>query len=151
MPLRIHVNGSAAPPRGRLGPGPALRALLRDAVRATFESLEQPAGELSLTLLDDADITAMNERYLGHSGPTDVVSFPLHGPGEPPLGDVYVGWEQALRQAAELHVSPRHELARLAIHGTLHILGQDHPGGLGRERSAMFALQERILERVVAP
>ncbi len=151
MRVRVHVNRAGAPPRVRLGPGPALRALLAAAVRAAFEAREQPSGELSLTLLDDASIAELNGRYLGHAGPTDVLSFPLHEPGEPPLGDVYIGWEQALRQAAELGVPPRHELARLAIHGTLHVLGEDHPAGPERERSAMWLLQERILSQVMAP
>ncbi|NIP78659.1 MAG: rRNA maturation RNase YbeY, partial [Gemmatimonadetes bacterium] len=46
---------------------------------------------LSLTLLDDADIAALNGEYLDRDGPTDVIAFALHDPGESPLGDVYVG------------------------------------------------------------
>jgi probable rRNA maturation factor len=78
-----------------------------------------------------------------------VITFALHGEGEPPLGDIYVGWEQALRQAADFGVSPAEELARLAVHGTLHVLGYDHPEGPERERSSMWIRQEQILREVM--
>jgi probable rRNA maturation factor len=95
--------------------------------------------------LDDRGIAELNERYLSHDGPTDVLSFPLYDQNEPPIGDVYIGIEQACRQAAALGVDPLEELTRLAVHGTLHVLGHEHPEGMGREKSAMWRLQERIV------
>jgi len=125
----------------------ALHDPARDAAPADAHrhaSTPPPAPEISLTLLDDEAIAALNRRYLGREGPTDVLAFSL---GEPtaPLGDVYVGFQQAGRQAAEHGVPLEEELARLAIHGTLHVLGHDHPEGPERTRSAMIRLQERLL------
>jgi probable rRNA maturation factor len=125
------------------------RRLLRSAVRAALAAEGAASAEIAVTLLADADIAALNQRYLAHAGPTDVISFALHGSNEPPLGDIYIGWDQALRQAAALGEAPAVELARLAIHGTLHILGHDHPEGTERERSSMWKRQEEILQRVV--
>jgi len=59
-----------------------------------------------------------------------------------------VGADQARRQAEALGVPLREELARLAIHGVLHVLGHDHPEGDDRFASPMYVLQERLLEEV---
>jgi ssRNA-specific RNase YbeY (16S rRNA maturation enzyme) len=44
----------------------------------------------------------------------------------------------------------KEELTRLAIHGALHVMGEDHPDGLDRLESPMFVLQERLLSEVLA-
>jgi probable rRNA maturation factor len=106
-------------------------------------------ASLSIAFVDDAEIAAMNEQYLGHAGPTDVISFPLNLPDGPTVGDVYVGVEQARRQAAELNVPFAEEVLRLAIHGTLHVLGYDHPEDADREASPMYQRQEHLLASVL--
>ena len=74
----------------------------------------------------------MNERYLGHEGPTDVLSFPIEddpsASGELPvlLGDVVVCPEVAFRNAPDHAGTYEDELALLVIHGILHVLGMDH-------------------------
>jgi probable rRNA maturation factor len=65
------------------------------------------------------------------------------------VGDIYVGWDEAARQAEEHGVSFHEELARLAIHGTLHVLGHDHPEDASRTESPMFRLQERLLAELL--
>ncbi|HEX7091474.1 MAG TPA: rRNA maturation RNase YbeY [Longimicrobiales bacterium] len=151
MPPRVRVS-VAATPRREIGPQPlprrALERLLGRAARATLAAEGVTRGELSLTLLSDSAMTELNRRYLGRRGPTDVIAFPLYEGDEAPVGDVYIGYDQALRQAAALGVPAAEELARLAIHGTLHILGYDHPEGQ-RERSRMWQVQERILREVM--
>jgi probable rRNA maturation factor len=107
------------------------------------------AGRLSVALVGDESIAALHRDYLGHDGPTDVISFALHGPGQPLVGDVYVGAEQAARQAAEWGVPLEVELLRLAIHGTLHVLGYDHPEGEDREQSPMYHRQEQLIAELL--
>ena len=121
---------------------------VEEAVRWTLAQEGVDRAELSVVFLSDTEIAALNEQYLDHEGPTDVISFPLHVPGQPPLGDVYVGLEQALRQAGEIGVDPSEELLRLAIHGTLHVLGHDHPETDARVSSAMWRRQERLVRRL---
>lgn len=123
-------------------------ALLERAVLATLRDAGVSAAEISLTLLDDEGIRDLNARYLGKDGPTDVIAFSL-GTGGQVLGDVYIGYLQAGRQARELGVELREELVRLAIHGTLHVLGHDHPQSDERESSPMFARQESLVRAIV--
>jgi len=116
-----------------------------DAVRHVLRAEGVAGAEVSVALLGDAGITGLNRQYLQQDRPTDVIAFALNGPGEPPLGDVYLGVDQALRQAGEYGASPADELLRLAVHGTLHVLGYDHPEGEERTGSEMFQRQEALL------
>ena len=123
-----------------------IEAAVRHVLRA--EGVE--AAEISVALVSDDEIAALNQQYLSHEGPTDVISFHLHDRGEPPLGDVYVGVDQAARQAAGFGASVAEEVLRLAVHGTLHVLGWEHPEGEGREESPMFRRQEALLAEFLA-
>lgn len=138
--LDVHVNVADFPaPTGRIAL--AVRAAAREELRSD--------GEVSVTLVDDAGIATLNDRYLGREGPTDVIAFTLHSEGEPLLGDIYIGYEQAVRQAAAEGVTLDEELARLAIHGFLHVVGWDHPSGDERFASPMFMRQEALLRTVL--
>ena len=128
----------------------APRLLLERAIRRTLAEEGVAEGEVSLALLDDAAIQALNRAHLGRDAITDVLAFALHGEEEPVLGDVYVGAEQARRQASEAGVSEVEELVRLAVHGTLHVLGWNHPkDGEQRLRSPMWLRQEALVAQVM--
>ena len=143
---RIAVNTAEELPGADLA---RLQPILKRAVGAALNHESIADASISVTLLNDARISALNEQYLEHPGPTDVISFPLFQQGEPPVGDIYIGFDQARRQAAELSVGLEAELARLAIHGTLHVLGYDHPEDGAREGSEMWQVQESILRQVL--
>jgi probable rRNA maturation factor len=117
-------------------------------VRRTLEVEHCGAGEISLALLDDVGMRRLHDRFLGEDRTTDVLAFSL-GDADDVLGDVYLGLEQAERQATELDIPLEEELMRLAVHGTLHVLGHDHPDGPERDGSPMFELQERIVRALV--
>lgn len=123
---------------------------LEDAVLFVLRSEGIPAAELSLALLGDEEIAAMNEAYLSHEGPTDVISFELERPDGAPLGDIYIGALQAERQAADFGVPFAEELIRLAMHGTLHVLGYEHPEGEDRAECEMYRRQEALLAAFLA-
>jgi probable rRNA maturation factor len=145
-------EGARAVLRQQLGNDGAADAAawVRKAARAALRAQDALHGDVTLVLLGDAAIAELNQRYLAHEGSTDVLSFPLSAEGETPSGEVYIGVEQATRQAVGLNVTLREELTRLAVHGTLHVLGHDHPEGDEREQSAMWALQERIVSEVMS-
>ena len=65
------------------------------------------------------------------------------------VGDVYVCPAVARATASEVGVSEEEELLRLVVHGTLHVLGHDHPVGEGRSESTMFELQEALVRQVM--
>ncbi len=137
MSVDLAVTGVAAR-------DPALVGAVERAVRAVLEVEDVTEGELSIALMDDAGMAAMNERWKEREGPTDVLAFALYEAGEPVLGDVYVGVDRAEAQARQHGEPLARELARLAVHGTLHVLGWDHPED-GREECEMWKLQERIV------
>jgi probable rRNA maturation factor len=118
---------------------------IRRAVEAALKHESVDDASISVTLLNDTRIRAMNRKYLEHDTVTDVISFPLYERGERPVGDVYIGYEQAERQASDADVDIPEEVSRLAIHGTLHVLGYDHPEDETRTKSEMWELQEAIL------
>lgn len=124
------------------------------AERAARVTLERAGGgsgdgELSVTCLSADEIRRMNARYLERDRPTDVLAFDLGGEGEI-LGDVYVCPEVARTSAEERGIDVREEVLRLVIHGTLHVLGHDHPEDDERGESEMLRLQEALV-RLVAP
>lgn len=110
---------------------------------------------ISVTLLADDAIAALNSRHLRHAGPTDVISFGFRRErGAPLVGDIYIAPGVARVNAAAAGVGVREELVRLVVHGVLHVLGYDHPAGAGREASPMWRRQEALLRRalpVLAP
>jgi len=124
---------------------------------------------VELTLLDADAMRRFNRRATGRRGLTDVLAFALPQPDGALLGDVYICPDAARRwldgvprptfhaprngrtsnvQRATRNVDE--ELVRLAVHGTLHVLGYDHPDGPGRARSAMWGRQERYVRRLLA-
>jgi len=122
--------------------------LLRAAVLHGLADAGCEAAEVSVTMLSDAEIREMNRSYLSRDAATDVIAFSL-GDHDRTIGDVYIGYGQAVRQASLACVSVDEELARLAIHGVLHVLGHDHPAGEERWESPMFRIQERLLREVL--
>ena len=108
------------------------RRRLAALVRRLAASWEVADREVTIVLVDDPTIAAMNLRDRGVEGPTDVLSYPLHEPDDagfptlPHLGDVIVSLDTARVQARERGVEPWHEVAELVAHGLLHLLGHDH-------------------------
>ncbi len=134
-------------PRGHKLPEP----LLEEAVLAVLAAEGLSEGELSLTFLADKEIQALNLQWRGYDSVPDVLSFGLHEPGSPPVGDIYIGVDQAARQAEEHGVSHREELVRLAIHGTLHVLGYDHPEtAAARAESELYRRQELMVRQILS-
>ncbi len=124
------------------------RPSIRDAVRLALETAASPLpGEISITFVSEEEIRELNRRFLDRDEVTDVLAFEL-GDGGRLLGDVYVCPPVAARAATEAGIPLRTELIRLVIHGTLHLLGHDHPEGEDRWSSPMFLLQERLVAQL---
>ena len=109
-----------------------------------------PDSELSISLVDEKEMSSLHMRWLDESGPTDVLSFPMDelkpfsassGPGM--LGDIVLCPEYAIPQAKRAGHSIQEELELLTIHGVLHLLGFDHREI--EEKTVMFSRQDEIL------
>jgi probable rRNA maturation factor len=130
---------------GRLRP--VSDATVRRVVGAVLEG-ERADADVSITFLGRDAMRRLNAEYKGHDRPTDVIAFPLTTPGGGVVGDVYICPWVARREAADRKVAPRQELIRLIVHGTLHVLGWEHPEDDTRTRSPMWRRQERYVERL---
>jgi probable rRNA maturation factor len=93
--------------------------------------LDNPDGELSILLVDDEQISALNLDFLNREGPTNVIAFAMRE-GEfanlSPhlLGDVVISVETAEREAKAAGISFDQRLSELLVHGVLHLFGYDH-------------------------
>jgi probable rRNA maturation factor len=126
------------------------RVRVRAAAVAALEYERIRNAMLSITFVGSAAMTAMNRRYLRHQGPTDVISFGLGRVGKSGavIGDIYICPDVARANAKRQGIPSGEELLRLVVHGTLHVLGHEHPAGDSRTRSPMWRRQEKILARV---
>jgi probable rRNA maturation factor len=139
--------------------------VIHNAVLATLKAHDAEACEVSVLLTDDVDIKHLNRDYRGVDVPTDVLAFAMRegedGNVNPNvLGDVVISLETASRQVATgdqfsatrsgletekqetTYDSLETEVALLAIHGALHLLGYDHQ--TQEEAAAMFEKQNTI-------
>ena len=111
--------------------------------------------EISVSIVDDDEMRALNKKYRGIDKTTDVLSFPLCGRADwqggngaawLPLGDIVISIHKVYTQAAQYGHSPARELGFLAAHGVLHLLGYDHAEDAAAQ--TMIAKQEYILCRL---
>jgi len=121
---------------------------VRRVVEYVLTRLGRTNVEITVTFLSSARMRALNRRTFGRDRTTDVVAFGLPHAGTV-HGDVYVCPAVARRSAERLGVPVREELVRLVVHGTLHVLGFDHPGP-DRRRTRMWRLQEACVRELMA-
>ncbi len=133
---------------------------LREALAAVARlNALPPQAEVDVTIVDDAEIHALNSEYRGMDKPTDVLSFALDeecedsgeptligGPEEHLYGDIIISAETALRQAEEYGHGLEREVAYLAVHGMFHLLGYDHM--TEADKAVMRAKEEEALRAV---
>jgi probable rRNA maturation factor len=139
------------------------RNALRTIARATLAGDDRgaPGGrrgsgydEIGITLLGDEAMRELNRAFRGLDRTTDVLAFDLRAggamsaPGEPRCGEVVISTDRVLVQARRYRVTAGRELARLAVHGLLHLQGFDHQRAGERRR---MRAAERCLLAGIAP
>ncbi|MDI3298327.1 MAG: rRNA maturation RNase YbeY [Bacillota bacterium] len=136
---------------------PALERLLARVAQRVLERAGLAHGHLDVTVTGDLEIRRLNREHRGVDRSTDVLSFPQYeaeaiaglagsrDAGGPPLllGDVVISLPTARRQAEAYGHSLEREVAFLAVHGTLHVLGWDHQTAEDERR--MMAETETVL------
>jgi len=110
-----------------------LRRLVHRAVEATLAALHPdlaPPAEVSLVFTDDAHMRALNRRYRGKDGPTNVLSFPAAPIDRrqlgPLLGDIVLAFQTVAAEATEGRLALNAHATHLIVHSFLHLLGYDH-------------------------
>lgn len=125
------------------------RPRLREVARTTLRSQGIREADISLALVDDPTIHALNRRHLEHDYATDVLSFLLSDTGRAGEvaaleGEIIVSTETAIRQAAEYGWSAEDELTLYLVHGLLHLCGfDDHTAA---DRRKMRAAECSVLQ-----
>jgi probable rRNA maturation factor len=106
---------------------------LREAVAATLQAAGVADGHLAVELVEAERIRDLNREHRGLDAPTDVLAFPVDGPG-PIAGP---------RELGDVAICPEHcsDVTEAAVHGVLHLCGHDHETDDGE----MLAVQARVL------
>jgi probable rRNA maturation factor len=103
-------------------------------------------GSVSIALVSDTHIRALNLKYRRKDSSTDVLSFPTNPQSlipNPFLGDIVIALGVARRQARAAGHTELAELKVLALHGLLHLLGYDHERDNGRMRRVEGRLRRK--------
>lgn len=122
---------------------------IRTNASRILSALGCPDAQLSILIVDDDQIAEMNQTYLNHAGPTNVISFPMQeGPFSDItpelLGDVVISADTAQREAADAGMLLSERFNQLLIHGILHLVGYDHV--LPDETAAMEGKSEELMK-----
>lgn len=122
---------------------------LRKVAQRILSALECPEAELSIVIVDDAQIREINRDYLQRDKSTNVISFAMQegeGAGIQPslLGDVVISAQTAARDAEEAGLPFISELYFLLLHGILHLVGYDHERGTEQEAAEMEVKEQEI-------
>jgi len=130
-----------------------IRKIIKDAINASVdEMMPKKSFEISVMLVNNAEIHELNLQHRNADKPTDVLSFPMWEDGDfdidvgenIPLGDIVISIEQAKIQAENYGHSLEREIGFLTVHSMLHLFGFDHETS-EEDEAAMFSLQEKIL------
>ena len=129
---------------------PLSRRRVADVARAVLRAEQCRHALLSIAFVSNRAIRGLNRAHLRRNADTDVIAFAHRqaGRGAPLIGDVYVAPDVARGAARALGLPLREEIVRLVVHGTLHVLGYDHPDGARRTRAPMWRRQERLVRRL---
>ncbi|MDQ7833440.1 MAG: rRNA maturation RNase YbeY [Desulfovibrionaceae bacterium] len=114
-------------PQARRPDMPVSRRGLETLLAMALDVLGLTGKTLSLRLVSDREMEALNRAYLGLPGPTNVLSFPLGDPDQPDyLGDMAISLDTVAREAFLYGQEPRQHFIRMLCHGLLHLAGLDH-------------------------
>lgn len=111
--------------------------------------MDCPDAQLSILIVDDAQIAELNQTYLNHAGPTNVISFPMREGDFADitpelLGDVVISADTAHREAMDAGMEFVQRFNALLIHGILHLIGYDHVNS-AEEAAIMEAKTEELI------
>lgn len=129
---------------------PVSRERVAGIARAVLRAEKVRDAMLSITFVSNPVMTRLNQRHLRRNRPTDVIAFGFRRASKhaPVIGDIYIAPAVARASAAANGITVREEIVRLVVHGTLHVLGYDHPDSDDRVSSPMWRRQERLVTRL---
>ncbi len=118
---------------------PVNRKKIIEAVNGTLASRVKGDTEVSITIVGNRRMRALNRRYRQIDATTDVLSFPQNDPSQPGhafveapdgilrMGDIIVSYPQAVEEAAAENKLVDDQITFLVLHGLDHLMGIHHP------------------------
>ena len=142
---------------------PPHQCAIRRAIEATLHRHKIQHAHINVAVVNDERMAQLNEQYLGHHGPTDVLTFDLRDReriddqsapvGQLDLsnileieGEIVLSIDTATREAEARDHSVESEMALYAVHGTLHLLGHDDQSEA--EAASMHEIEDAILSEL---
>lgn len=127
---------------------------LIEAVNLIVSDSDYQSAEISIAVVGDSEMHEMNNQYLSHDYPTDVLSFPLEATDRFLAGEIIVSSETAMKESAEHGLADLDELLLYVVHGTLHLVGYDDkdPGHrkVMREKETVYMRKFGVDLRAIA-
>jgi probable rRNA maturation factor len=118
-----------------------LRLLRSIIVTMIEEQVGAEMQELGIHILSAEEMTRLNETFLRHAGPTDVLAFNYRPATERTMhhrwqlhGEIFVCMNEAVAQARRFRTSWQSEIVRYVIHGILHLIGYDDSNAAARRK-----------------
>lgn len=132
---------------------PIARSRVAEIARGVLRAEKVSSAMLSVSFVSNREIRRLNREHLGRDRLTDVIAFSFRASGKraPVVGDVYIAPQVARESARTNGITVKEELTRLIVHGTLHVLGHDHPETATRSRSKMWRRQEALVASFSRP
>lgn len=146
MPIVIHIENASGEDKI---PDPES---MRQWIRSVLSSCKLDQAELSVRIVDEEEMSALNSQFRHKNRPTNVLSFPAHlqAPLEIPLlGDIAVCAQVVKQEAVDQEKSGTAHWAHMLVHGTLHLLGYDHIED--SDAQEMEALEIKLITRLGFP
>ena len=126
MSLRIDISNEHAFPLDE--------ARLKKGVRAVLKDAGIEDGEISIAIVDDAEMHALNRKYLDHDNTTDVLSFVLEEDEGRIDGEIILSSNYAAREAEIYGWTTEDEILLYVIHGSLHLVGHDDQDPVSKQK-----------------
>ena len=124
---------------------------LKEIAAATLANLKIQEAELGIVVVGAKEMASLNESFLGHEGPTDVITFDYSESGTPAgiRGEIFICVSEAERQAKLFGTDWQSEVVRYVIHGILHLAGYDDLQPVARKK--MKREENRLVRRLWQP
>lgn len=145
--------------------------LLKKMAAAALDELNIAGAQLGIVLVGAKESALLNEEFLGHEGPTDVITFGYHGPKTPVAGpagkrpaadsilgtrdadpapglhgEIFICVDEAERQARQFGTTWQEEIVRYVVHGILHLTGHDDLNTAARRK--MKRIEGRLVREL---
>ncbi|WP_424948299.1 rRNA maturation RNase YbeY [Candidatus Spongiihabitans sp.] len=124
-------------------------ATIEGWVTETFLAIERAPENLTVRVVNEEEITALNHRYRGQDKPTNVLAFPFESVAEVDyrsLGDIVICFAVVKNESNQQHKTVQSHFAQMVIHGTLHLCGFDHQ--TETQAAAMEEVEKSILANI---